>query len=193
MKKKKLILAVTGCLLISILTIGGTLAWLTDQEQVKNVATIGNVNIEINEEWEPEDGLNIVPDVDITKKPSVKNIGANPAYIRAKVVFSDSYYNDYVELDYNLNDTNGQWFRNGDYYYYNQIVIPGESTTPLFTQFKLSSNYIEPPIGVNPGFDIDVYAEAIQSQGFEPSENTEASFASAILDAFRNYMQPATP
>ncbi len=193
MKKKNLLIGVIACIMLSILAIGGTIAWLTDQEQVTNVVTVGNVNIEIIEDWDEKDGRNIVPGVDVTKVATVKNNGANPAYIRAKVILSNEYFNEYVDIDFNIAGPDYKWFKDGDYYYYTKIVPPGEITEALFSKFVLSETYIEPPIGGQPGFNIDVYAEAIQSQGFEPSDTSSVEFKNAILDAFDNYTQQTAP
>lgn len=183
MKKKKLLIGLVGCLFLSLLAIGGTLAWLVDDAKVTNTVSIGKVDIEINETWDETDGQDIVPGVYIDKIPTVKNIGKNPAYIRAKVVITNDYFTDLLEIDFN----NENWFKEGEYYYYKEIVNINTSTKPLFTKFKLSDDYIEPQDSENPGFNIDVYAEAIQSEGFEPEDNTEAKFRDAILNAFNNY------
>ena len=197
--KKKVLFGFIGCLLVSILAIGGTIAWLTDNEEAVNKVTIGHVDIEVNETWENGvDGQNVAPGVEVAKDPTVKNIGKNPAYIRVRVEISNTFYEPFLEINYQV-EPNGNWFKEGEYYYYKAIVDVNNSTTPVFTKFMLNDNFIEPPVTApsdteQPGFDIVVYAEAIQSEAFEPeySENDtvaekEAKFKAAIIGAFANY------
>jgi len=54
-KRKILILALSLCM-VAILAVGGTLAYFTDDEQARNVMTIGNVEINIDEFQKNEDG-----------------------------------------------------------------------------------------------------------------------------------------
>lgn len=183
MKKKKLLVGLCAGVLISALAIGGTIAWLTDKDEVKNTFSIGNVDIKVNEDYDPEDGTNIYPGKEVTKKPTVKNIGKNPAYIRVKVAI-DSNIADYLTLDYQLGSASTKWFVENGYYYYNSVVAPNESTLEIFNTFTLSGNYIE-PTDAAVSYDIIVFAEAVQSQGFEQEDGE--SFKSAILRAFAAY------
>lgn len=182
MKKKKILVGLLAGVLISVLAIGGTVAWLTDKEEVTNTFSIGNVDIKINEEYKPEDGKDIYPGKVVTKIPTVKNIGKNSAYIRVKVAI-DSQIEKYLTLDYKLGTTSSEWFIENGYYYYNSIVVPNDSTKPIFTKFTLSGDFIEPKAEVS--YDIIVYAEAVQSQGFEQQDGE--TFKKAILRAFAEY------
>ena len=183
MKKKRILVGLFAGILISALAIGGTVAWLTDKEDVTNTFSIGNVDIKINEEFDPEDGKDIYPGKEVTKIPTVENIGKNPAYIRVKVAI-DSQINGFLTLDYKLGDDSSQWFIENGYYYYNSIVAPGGSTLPIFTSFILNDNFIE-PANAEVSYDIIVSAEAVQSQGFEQKDGE--SFKDAILRAFAEY------
>lgn len=80
-KRKLLTLAMTLCM-IAILAIGGTLAYFTDVDNVDNVFTLGNVDIQIDETFNPEGTL--MPDEEnkTQKEVYVQNIGTEPAYIR---------------------------------------------------------------------------------------------------------------
>lgn len=182
MNKKRIFIGLLAGVLISGLAIGGTLAWLTDKEEVTNTFSIGNVDIKINEEYDPEDGTDIYPGKVVTKIPTVKNIGKNPAYIRVKVAI-DSHIAKFLTLDYKLGAASTEWFIENGYYYYNSIVDPDKSTLPIFTQFALSGDFIEPETEVS--YDIIVSAEAVQSQGFE--QKTGETFKDAILRAFKAY------
>lgn len=188
MKRKGIVITLAAILLISTLAIGTTLAWLRDDASASNHITIGNVDIQVNEdEWNPDDATDIYPGKTTSKNPSVENIGANPAYIRVKVNI-DSAFLQYLTIDYDTDENTGHWYKDGDYYYYRTILLPGEETVPLFTQFTLSSTYQESPVGEMPEFDIIVLAEAIQSQNFEPTDPTNLiQFKDAIKAAFAAY------
>lgn len=183
MKKRKLLVGLCAGVLISALAIGGTIAWLTDKDEVTNTFSIGNVDIKINEEYDPEDGTDIYPGKEVTKIPTVKNIGKNPAYIRVKVAI-DSNITEYLTVDYKLGTASTEWFVENGYYYYNSVVDPTKSTLPIFTSFILSGNYIE-PADTAVSYDIIVSAEAVQSQGFE--QKAGETFKDAILRAFAAY------
>jgi predicted ribosomally synthesized peptide with SipW-like signal peptide len=185
--KKKVLITLVVIALMSVLVTGSTIAWLTDKAQATNHVSIGNVDIEVEEpSWNSEDAVDIWPGKITAKDPRVKNTGKNPGYIRVKVVM-DSALSEYVTFDFDSGLPTSQWFKEGDYYYFKSFLQPLASTSALFTQFTFSEDYIEPPVGTTPSFDIFVYAEAVQSQGFEPLDNSEAAFRTAILAAFEEF------
>lgn len=57
----------------------GTLAYLTDRDSEVNVFTFGNVDIELNEEF--EQGTQLIPGKDINKLPSIENTGKTNAWV----------------------------------------------------------------------------------------------------------------
>lgn len=62
----------------------GTLAYLTDRDSEANVFTMGNVEIDLNEEFDPE-GAELIPGLDIEKKPTITNTGKNDAWVWATI------------------------------------------------------------------------------------------------------------
>ena len=62
MKKKKIAALITSLALVGVVVVGGTLAYLTAQtDTVKNVFTVGNVSIDVEEpDWNPEDRKSVV-------------------------------------------------------------------------------------------------------------------------------------
>lgn len=85
-KRKILMLAMSVCM-VAILAVGGTLAYFTDEDQATNVFTVGNIDIELDETFDPEDGEDILPGEKIEKIVNVNNIGSNPAYVRVHIAF----------------------------------------------------------------------------------------------------------
>lgn len=79
-KRKILTLAMALCL-VSILVVGGTLAYFTDTDNADNVFTIGHVDITLNEEFDEESAL-LVPNIDINKDVTITlEAGSVPAYV----------------------------------------------------------------------------------------------------------------
>lgn len=125
---KKLALIISLALVLC-LAVGGTLAWLATQTApVENTFTPTGVPISIVETVENNQKSAV----------TVKNDGttdATDAYIRVTVVANT------LDADGNVIATapaapgfkaTGNWTQLGDYYYYNGIVSPGESTPVLF-------------------------------------------------------------
>ena len=104
MKNRKLLLIVSLVLALTM-SLGGTLAYLTDTDEAVNVMTLGNVNIEQlengKEEYGFENGQPLYPayytaekyeeatDVvgKLDKTVTVKNEGSSDAYIRTVIAF----------------------------------------------------------------------------------------------------------
>lgn len=110
MKKKILALALVVCLL-GVAVVSSTLAYFTDSEQATNVFTVGNIDIELEEEVDvldvdgkslgrtkviaTENGAsyrNIMPTNYLKKEVTITNL-ENPAYVRVLVVM-----NNHLEL-----------------------------------------------------------------------------------------------
>lgn len=78
--KKRIALAVIGCVLILAMAIGGTALYLTDNDSATNTVTVGDVKIDLTEpNW--EDTNDVVPNQELAKDPQVTNTGVNDAII----------------------------------------------------------------------------------------------------------------
>lgn len=78
MSKKSLILVVSLVLALTM-GLGGTLAFFTDRDSETNIFTVGNVDIDLTEDF--EQGAELVPGKEIEKKPVITNVGNNDAYV----------------------------------------------------------------------------------------------------------------
>lgn len=86
------------------ISIGGTMAYLTDHKEATNSFTVGRVEIEgLEPHWDPDGDGNpggiaedIVPAQSWAKDPQIKNTGQNPAYvyIEVGVPMADAVYTD---------------------------------------------------------------------------------------------------
>lgn len=156
--KKKWIPVLIVLMMISI--IGGVYAYLTSNDTAKNTLVIGGVNTEVVEEFTPPEKLE--PGTSFTKDVKVKNLGPSECYVRIKAVFTDSDMEKYCTVDFNTRD----YVYNEDdgFYYYTEILRVGDITPSLFTTVSLSEEITEAEIK---DFDILVYSEAYQSEGFD--------------------------
>ena len=85
MKKRKIGIFLLAFLLCLWGNYGKLYAWFTDQDEKKNLFSVGNNEVEIEEEF-PES--QIIPDKEIEKTVEFTNTGKVPCYVRAKYYFS---------------------------------------------------------------------------------------------------------
>ncbi len=116
MKLNKVLLTTLSLVLVATIAIGSTLAYFTDRDSKTNVFTVGNVSIELNEDF--EQGATLIPGVDIEKKPTITNTGKNDAWVWATIAIpsvldggNDASMN-VVHFNYDknvVNDTQWTW------------------------------------------------------------------------------------
>lgn len=96
---KKLLTIIIAAALVASLAVGGTLAYLTDRDAEVNIFTVGNVEIEVEENF--SQGAELMPGITITKEVSIKNTGDNNAWIwysyAVPVLNADT--GDLIEID----------------------------------------------------------------------------------------------
>lgn len=78
MKNKKL-LAVVSVILVLVIGIVGTIAYLTDRDSEVNVFTMGEVEIDLQENF--DQNATLKPGVEITKEVMIKNTGDDAAWV----------------------------------------------------------------------------------------------------------------
>lgn len=177
MKRNKRIIAVLAITSILAVMVFQTLAFFTAEDTALNRVTMGNVALilnddTINPETEalepfPEEGFNLVMPGDVVDKiVSVTNDGDNPIWVRIKLDRSIILAGEAADVDFNvlgldLNDED--WTEGTDgWFYYNEILAPGETTENLFTQVTFPTS-----LGnafMNAKVEIDVLAQGVQSQ-----------------------------
>ena len=179
MKKKVATLGLVAAMLLT--SAGATLAYFTDKDDATNTFTVGNVSIDLTEpKWDEAgkvDAPEVYPGEALAKDPTVKNIGANPCFVRVKVEGLDClgdagniiYRTDYV--DGKLGDN---WVEHNGYFYYTKVLAVGATTDALFDQIVIPTG-LENPIELEgedtneEEYKIDVTAYAVQAQGAKPS------------------------
>lgn len=165
--------AVLACLAIAAT---GTLAFFTASETAHNVITSGGVAIDLIEQsrdetgrltpWQDVDG--VMPGAEVSKIVTVQNTGASDAWVRLRVETS-------IELSRPqpgdakgapapsllvLNINTADWTEKDGYYYYNQPLKPGQTTTPLFETVTFDAAMGNEYQGS--AFSVDVFAQAVQ-------------------------------
>jgi len=145
MNKRKLLALALGLCMVAILAVGGTLAYFTSEDSAENVFTMGNVKIEVVEEFEQNSEL--APGLKINKDVWVKNTGSKPAYVRVHLAFPAAMddgnpnfasYNNFLHWNFTKESyADGQWNwsttvdgsnypgNGGDWNYY-ETTIDGE-------------------------------------------------------------------
>lgn len=175
--KKKIMLGAAFVFCLSIMAYG-TNAFFTSEEQVHNVITTGDIDIDLIEMMEPEDGGDLVPFEDqtgvmpgteVSKIVTVKNTGGQPAYIRVKVdkaiILADES-SDNVDLSlvtYNLNTEH--WTEKDGFYYYNEVLAVDAETEPLFTAVTFASEMGNMYQGSNAEIDVQAQATQVANNG----------------------------
>ena len=133
--------------LILVCTVGGTVAYLVAHtDPVTNTFTPGKVSCQVEEKFE---GNNVKTEA------VVKNTGNVPAYIRVAVVANtiDKQGNitGMKTLEGWLNTA--KWTKSGNFYYYNDVVQPGDVTANLLNADGINLE----------GIQVTILASAIQS------------------------------
>ncbi len=154
-RNNKIATMAAAIVLVMLVSIGGTLAWRTEQSKaVTNHFTAATADIDIQEEVENN----------VKKKVTVVNTGSSPVHVRVAVVINCLDEKNNIIFgeapDFVLNKRN--WTSLGDgYYYYNGILAPGDSTENLLGE----SFYL---VKDDKKYEMDVLAEAIQAGGTTP-------------------------
>lgn len=139
---KNIAIVAASCMLTAAIAIGGTLAYLTDRDSKVNVFTVGDVKIELEEDF--EQGAELIPGVKIQKEPTIKNTGKNDAWVWATVAIP-------AALDSDVASTNAVHFN-----YYNAHVNDQEWTWKDSDGWLVATEEID-------GVEYNVYTVLYQS------------------------------
>lgn len=171
MKLNRKWLMVIALVLSLTMATAGTLAYLTDRDTEVNVFTMGNVDIDLNEEFEP--GAELIPGLDVKKEPTITNVGPNDAWVWATIAIPSALDNDDASANvvhFNMSkdsvaegkwtwwakDSRTEWLKQYDVEYdgvnYNVFTVlyqtalkKGDTTEPVI--YKV---YMDPHVDVAP-------------------------------------------
>ncbi|MBM6913909.1 hypothetical protein H6B33_00635 [Gemmiger formicilis] len=167
--KKSLLKIALSALLVAVVLVGGTLAYLVTQTGVlTNTFAVANIDTEVEET--PESGTAE------QKAPVIKNLETSnvPVYVRAIAVVSTDKDSPVAVSSSNVTFTYAAgWQKYGDYYYYMQALDPGKSTTELFNGVTVSG------LDGTARFSVYVYHESVQAKD---TTLTDVSKIAALFD-----------
>lgn len=182
-KKWKKILVICTGYAAGLLGIGGTAAYLTYSDNTENVIAIGQNTTQIKEDFPEPTPVPLEENPEYTKKVFVANTSAEArgsqvdCYVRMSVGYSHSDIAKGIILQ-NLDTKNWIYGEDG-YYYYIKPLAEGEVTTPLFTGFIIDSEKVEQDyLALIPEFEIQIYEESVQAEGFADYEQAWSSYQS---------------
>lgn len=183
---KKFKSAVSLFLLTGIFCTAGTLAYFSDFDKKVNSMAVGSVETEIDEDF---------PDptpTPVSKVPSYRkeiwtgNFSTNKkgfqsdCYVRMMLSYSNSDIGKGVEL-LGLDTVNWKYNSQDGYYYYRKKLAEGERTTSLCTGFRIDPGKIDTTYKDSiPRFEINVYEEAVQAEGFSDYESAWRYFSEPV-------------
>ena len=153
--KKNIIISILLCLLACTIGFGVTYSYLITQAEKSNVLTVGEVEVKVEEDYEPPEQLS--PNSSFKKAPYATNTGNLPCYVRMRADLSTVKAGTFCTLS----GENAEYWEKGTdgYYYYKFLLNPGEKTAAApFNTVEIGDcnvNDLE-------DFDINVYAEAVQ-------------------------------
>ena len=139
--KLKLLLVALAAILATVLT-QPSLAFYTTIGRATNVVTSGDVQLQIHEKTAdgsdfPAEGIYIMPGDIVSKQVSVENICDHPFYLRVRLVSGSDNQSLSAEDCLRMNIDTQNWTQVGGFYYFNEILQPGETTPALFTEVEM--------------------------------------------------------
>jgi len=180
MINKKFVGLLVAVGLIAAVGIGSTLAYFTSKDNVQNVFTLGKVDISLRESSKDDEAerieqgfkfVDVLPGQTISKEPRVTvSEGSQPCYIRIKLKLSSTPVEGRTTgiTEENMKalvsglKLGANWTLNSDgYYYYGLPLTAGQSSSNLFDQVTIPSNWGNATAGCT--MNMDIQAEAVQS------------------------------
>ena len=156
-KNKKILTAALSIALVVIVALGGTLAYLyTKTDTETNVFTFGdNVKATLTEpSWDPDDGLDLVPGMEIAKDPLITNTSKNGVdeYAGIRIVFTrgdgtvltaaeTTKLLGLITIDWSANWTliDGTATSAKQTYFFNDILTPSMESDSLFYSVTINT------------------------------------------------------
>lgn len=158
MKKRKVMLATCSAILIAVLSIGGTMAYFTDETTpIENIITMdSHIHGKLEEpNYDEQTASSYVPGTVVYKDPQLINSQQSiEAWVAVKVsiktedksISYEDFSTDYATIKYE----GVEGFNTSDYeligmdgkdriYAYTKIVKPGETTAPIFDSVQINT------------------------------------------------------
>lgn len=175
------------CIVLCVLTITvfGCIAYGARVYEISytNNFKTGSVDIRIDQYEVTKDGEKLVkpgevmPNMDVSYIPRVTNLRAE-GYVRVKAeIVMDKEIPIPISIDY-VYGMNDDWIRIGDYFYCKKVLGPGE-TSDIFEGFNVPYQWTKE---ISSGFTINLKADVIQSDSFEPDFDSITPWGSIEIE-----------
>ncbi len=145
-----------------------TLAYYTTVGKATNVVTSGNIKFIIHETTDqgtafPEEGVYIMPGEVVSKEVSIESDCEHPFYLRVKIVYGVNSEELSSEDCFKLNINEEYWQLVDGWYYYKDMVNPGETTPNFFSKVEIVGNKVDSSY-IGKTLSLTVVAHAVQSE-----------------------------
>ena len=132
------------------------MAALTAEDAIDNVVLVTAGKMHIEEEFQPPQDPE--PGTAFIKKPAVFNDSTADCFVRIQILFSDSAA---AELLKPLSVNQGWSLGDDGAWYYTERLLPGTSTTPVFSNVEFKADVTKEEIEAVLPFEILIYAESV--------------------------------
>ena len=144
------------------------LAYYQTVGKATNVVTSGNIQLIIHEKTDqgtefPADGVYILPGDVVSKEVSIENDCAHPFYLRVKMVYGTNAQDLTPEDCLKLNINSEHWQLHDGWYYYKDVVNPGETTPNVFSHVEIVGSKVDTG-HIGKVLTLTVNAQAVQSE-----------------------------
>ena len=165
-KIKIFVVALVAALMAFIST--STLAYYSTVGKATNVVTSGNIQFIIHETTDqgkefPREGVYIVPGDIVSKKVSIESDCEHPFYLRVKMVYGVNSKELSSEDCFKLNINEEYWEFYDGWYYYKEVVDPGETTPDVFSHVEIVGSKVDNDY-LGKTLTLTVKAQAVQSE-----------------------------
>lgn len=165
-KIKIFVVALVAAMMAFIST--STLAYYSTVGKATNVVTSGNIQFIIHEMTDqgkafPKEGVYIVPGDIVSKKVSIESDCDHPFYLRVKMVYGVDSTELTVEDCFKLNINEEHWVLHDGWYYYKEVVDPGETTPDVFSHVEIVGSKVDNDY-LGKTLTLTVKAQAVQSE-----------------------------
>lgn len=165
-KIKIFVVALVAALMAFVST--STLAYYSTVGKATNVVTSGNIQFIIHEMTDqgkefPKEGVYIVPGDIVSKKVSIESDCEHPFYLRVKMVYGVDSQELSSEDCFKLNINEEYWDFYDGWYYYKEVVDPGETTPDVFSHVEIVGSKVDNDY-LGKTLTLTVKAQAVQSE-----------------------------
>ena len=165
-KIKIFVVALVAALMAFVST--STLAYYSIVGKATNVVTSGNIQFIIHETTDqgkefPREGVYIIPGDIVSKKVSIESDCEHPFYLRVKMVYGVNSQDLTAEDCFKLNINEEYWEFYDGWYYYKEVVDPGETTPDVFSHVEIVGSKVDNDY-LGKTLTLTVKAQAVQSE-----------------------------